>query len=351
MRKGKYLGGEFPLFSFFRYTTATKHSESYLFPEVIENRKRLIFESGTDAICALIMSYWKIVNPASFRIWVPVHYCGQTITRIDKLLKKYVFQFEFFFFDTADQLLSEEFNKGDVVIWVHFNKYQAFESALLHKLSSAGAYLLEDFVLASFDINKVKGHGAVNSLRKISPLSLSVSYTADAIKEPQYIPDYNESRKMAALKKTVFEQCGDLAIEEAFLNDFRNAEKVLENRDILGGASVEDKCLFHVVDWPGVLQRRKENYQVLLSEINIDSKYILPGEYQYLMLSLPHRNAVRKDFFNANVFPPIHWVDSKAVLSERQLSLPIDQRYSKTDMIHLAKLANKLFVDNGIKGV
>ena len=338
----KNLGGDFSLLSILPFVGSNQD----FFPPSIGDNKCSFFETGTDAICALILAHWEDNNKINYCIWFPLHYCGQTILRIKQILYNYRCALKFSYYEQQADLENYKFDKGDIIIWVHFNCFFPLQPFTTEYLKNKGVYILEDFVLAPFDINKLTGNAAVNSLRKITPLSLSMVYSKHSFPDYKFSPAYSDERRIAAWQKSVFEMDSKAALEVTFLERFHNAERILNERLTIHIASKEDEVLFKKIDWGKIFYTRKRNYSILLAELNSQDLNILSGEYLFLMLSLQGRDKVRKALFVENIFPPIHWSDSQSPLSKTQLSIPIDQRYSEPDMLQLAELLKKVIKIN-----
>jgi len=338
----KNIGGDFSLLSILPFVG----SKEDFFPESIGDNKCSFFETGTDAICALILAHWEHNNKINYCIWFPIHYCGQTILRIKQVLYNYGCALKFSYYEQHADLKDYNFDKGDIIIWVHFNCFSPLQTFTTEHLKNKGVFILEDFVLAPFDINELTGNAAVNSLRKITPLSLSMVYSKYSFPDYKFSPAYSDERRIAAWQKSVFEMDSKAALEVTFLERFHNAERILNKRLTIQIASKEDEVLLKIIDWSKILETRKRNYSLLLAKLHSLNLDVLPGEYQFLMLSLSERDNVRKALFVENVFSPIHWADAQSKLSKTQLSIPIDQRYSEPEMLHLAELLKKIIKIN-----
>ena len=334
----KNIGGDFSLLSILPFVG----SKEDFFPESIGDNKCSFFETGTDAICALILAHWEHNNKINYCIWFPIHYCGQTILRIKQVLYNYGCALKFSYYEQHADLKDSKFDKGDIIIWIHFNCFFPLQTFTIEHLKNKGVFILEDFVLAPFDINKISGNAAVNSLRKITPLTLSVVYSTYSFFDYKFSPAYSDERRIAAWQKSVFEMDSKAALEVTFLERFHNADRILNKRLTIQIASKEDEVLLKNIDWSKILETRKRNYSLLLVKLHSLNLDVLPGEYQFLMLSLPERDKVRKALFVENVFSPIHWADAQSKLSKTQLSIPIDQRYFEPDILHLAELLKKI---------
>ena len=313
------------------------------FPAVIDRRECKIFETGTDSICAIILAYWKTQQKGAHTVWFPRHFCGQTLSRIRNILSSLGYEANINLYDTDTDLFDLSFEGNDVLIWVHFNRYTAISDVIRRELKCRDVFLLEDFVLASFDICKVVGDAAINSLRKISPLNISLAYSSMPLESYEPSSAYAELRRNAAWKKTVFEIIPEEQLENEFLQCFKNAEEILEGRQNIHCPVTEDLLLFERIDWEKILELRRSNYHVLHNRLSLTEETIVPGEYQYLMLKLNERDSIRKKLFDVGIYAPVHWLDSHSYLKNSLLSIPIDQRYNASDMFGVADFLTNLW--------
>ncbi len=101
-------------------------------------------------------------------------------------------------------------------------------------------------------------------------------------------------------------------------------------------------------DYRSIAERRKTNYQTLLQMLG---EYALFGDLQdgVVPLGFPvrlrNRDEVRRQLFEENIYPPVHWTIDGSVpkafagshkLSRQILTLVCDQRYDRSDMERMA---------------
>jgi hypothetical protein len=99
----------------------------------------------------------------------------------------------------------------------------------------------------------------------------------------------------------------------------------------------QDITLAHKYDWNKILVRRKENASLLRHLIANLQLHILESSELFVMIELKNRDYVREKLRLSQIFAPVHWINSlDAHKSKSILSLPIDQRYSTTDMTRIA---------------
>ena len=174
MGLSKKIGGDFSLLSILPFIG----SNNNYFSDSITGRNRHIFETATDSICAILLHHWKSIDKNEFSVWFPLHFCDQTIFRIKNILSNYGSIPKFQFYNTEFELAGQSFLKDDAVLWVHFNRFIPIPTELGDSFKKHNVFVIEDFVLAPFDIYKLTGDAAFNSLRKLSPLNVSVTYSS-----------------------------------------------------------------------------------------------------------------------------------------------------------------------------
>jgi len=115
--------------------------------------------------------------------------------------------------------------------------------------------------------------------------------------------------------------------------------------------------LMHAVDWRMVSQQRRDNYQLLASELGQIALYpeltsdVVPLGFP---IRLKDRDRIRQALFAEKIYPQVHWSIKGVVPSEfeashrlayEMMTLPCDQRYNKSDMERVVselKLCSKI---------
>ncbi|MBO89843.1 MAG: hypothetical protein CMP14_10010 [Rickettsiales bacterium] len=140
--------------------------------------------------------------------------------------------------------------------------------------------------------------------------------------------------------------------EKFYLDAFEAVEKVLSNKsetDILPNWVVS---MVAGVDWSEVAAARLTNLEVLIA--NLSNRFVAPVStfapseipLGYPILS-ENRDELRRNLASRRIFCPIHWPLPAEVssaqfpeaysLSEKIMTLPLDQRYKIEDMVQLAE--------------
>jgi hypothetical protein len=107
-------------------------------------------------------------------------------------------------------------------------------------------------------------------------------------------------------------------------------------------------AILQVVDWTKVKERRRQNYEFLLSELGDLAIFPdLPSDVVPLgfPIRVQNRDRVRRSLFGEQIYPPLHWDIAGFVpaefagshyLANEIMTLPCDQRYGRGDMQHMA---------------
>ncbi len=332
----KPIGGNFSLTDSDAFIRS-KSNDSFrdFFPEKINERHLLRFETGTDSLAFIILDIFK--KNGNIPVFFPNHYCGDTIER----LKLKVQDLKIHFYSDLTEL---QLSSPQIIIWNHFNKYLTVPERIIKQKNSV---CIEDFVHVPLDINKTKGQYAFNSLRKFCNLELSLAYGDFSVTktiETDATSNYYSQKKIAEVEKANWQSSTEKVVEESFLEHFKLAEKELHNEDIQSANTIETEKL-NYYQFEKILDIRRLNYAYLKKELaSIDTIQIIEGEYMFLMIQIQNRDALRKELFDNAIFPPIHWLDSRNdELSKTLLSLPIDQRYNENDLKRIVTVIKSFY--------
>lgn len=132
---------------------------------------------------------------------------------------------------------------------------------------------------------------------------------------------------------------------QAAYADFQRNEEVLDNQPPKRMSHLTQRIL-ESVNYPDCIKHRRENYGILhdsLKDINnfkadIITDLDVPMVYPFLLSG----NAVKHKLIEHGIFVATYWPGQKdqgygAELEEFLVPLPIDQRYSRNDMIYIAQ--------------
>jgi hypothetical protein len=188
-----------------------------------------------------------------------------------------------------------------------------------------------------------------NSLRKISQVAdFSLIYSNFPIvkMEKLKLPLFSSLKYEAKHLKDEYLSTGK-GDEREYLSLFSKAETLLNNS--IGIYQASENSLCEAIEFYSNLATEKkvryENYMTLKSMLGERELKIKAPFYSFLPVLLSNRDEVRRKLMGENIFLAIHWPDCKEMqnkLSSYIISVPLDSRYSKTDMIRLGSLIKEL---------
>jgi dTDP-4-amino-4,6-dideoxygalactose transaminase len=136
----------------------------------------------------------------------------------------------------------------------------------------------------------------------------------------------------------------------------QQSDRILDRRCVLRSASPASLLLWQVWNWRQSWDARRRNFQYLLERwprkagtplYRALSDEICPLGFP---VRTSNRCSVRERLIRHQVYPPVHWLLPKQVdpgefadsarLADEELTIPIDQRYSLTDMEHILEAAD-----------
>jgi hypothetical protein len=124
----------------------------------------------------------------------------------------------------------------------------------------------------------------------------------------------------------------------------------VENESCLDRLSVTDdwvnRWFFNRLFRPEIKRIRRDNYRYLAERLG--SLRLLSDDDLYFTMPivLPDRSTrdrLRQELIRWRIYCPVHWETESHPLSERILSLPIDQRYRLTEMEIIVKSIERFF--------
>jgi hypothetical protein len=340
----KPIGGDFDSASSIEFALSEKGDYEFFFPETLAVRRRAFFETATDSLAAIVLGlYTKYNLPINLRF--PVHYCFETIFRLDGKLKTTLsLNYSSFASYTEIKFSPDQTN---IILFNHFNVYNDSQAAEIHKFRENGWETIEDFVHAPLDITRTTANHSFNSLRKLTDIEVSVAYSDSiSIFPTSKASEYYKIKKQAAELKADFLLRGDASVEEEYLGLFKKAENLLNRHEIVLANPDEIERL-KKMDWHALLRKRIINYNYLSSKISTErSIRILPGKYMYVVARPNARDELRRYMFKEGIYPAIHWPDSESEIKYEILSFHIDQRYGKPDLDRTIKAVQEFYSNN-----
>jgi hypothetical protein len=337
----KQIGGSFATLDNFLFIKdrPSEDQELSYFPS-IKKKCKAYFETGADALAAILNEVSEKLQ--DFDVWFPENYCQHTIERVRiKSTGTYTIKY---FGGNGEFDAVQSRDRASVFVFVHFNAYDKRIVKLIEMVRSAyNSVTVEDFVHAPFEIGLHYADYAFNSMRKIASIDVGVCYRNKEYHNPHSESEYFLLRRRAADLKSKYLITGESHLEEVYLELYQKAEQSLNSETIYPAQSSEIDKLSEL-DFDKILKKRRDNYACLSALIDKRTPVkVLSGDYMFLMLEVPERDALRKELFDNQIYAPVHWADSGSSISESILSLPIDQRYDTNDMKRIAASVNSFF--------
>jgi hypothetical protein len=204
------------------------------------------------------------------------------------------------------------------------------------------AIIIEDDVQAFYEFEKdLNGvNFKFTSLRKTFAVpDGGLVKTNHSLPKLDAINSFGQYKAAAALLKSMRE--GNFN-DDIYLELFDKGETLIDS-ELECGMSPIAKKLYSYVDEERVKVRRLNNARYLIEELaKLGINPLLPLTGCHVPLFVPillkDRDAVRKAFFKEEIYCPVHWplegmkLQRGKFMAENELSLIIDQRYTRADM-------------------
>jgi hypothetical protein len=323
----KYIGGEYASHDLDKFILEDNQMLYDYFPESLNGKKRVFFETGTDALAYIISEKCKVQK--DLHIWIPENYCMETIERLRSKLNIVDVKIVNVFKYNSTEQINSTIGILNCILLLHYNCFSNISKFNFGK----DFFVVEDFVQAPFDIKKSRSDYAINSLRKFCNLEIAVAYVDTSAKvDKMSNSSYFEFKKKAELIKTAFFKSNNSAFEIEYLNLFKRANDELFTTTIQSANPSEIDRLTKM-KFDEILKRRISNYNYLKAKlVSIEPIQIIKGEYMYFMIKCEKRNELKKFLANEKIFTAIHWLDANSNETENSLSIHIDHRYGFSDL-------------------
>ncbi len=211
-----------------------------------------------------------------------------------------------------------------------------------------GVIILDD-VQALWDLkNKHNADYVFSSYRKWLPVP-----DGSPVQTLRDIKDYSDRKNEFSINKVIgsllkFYRNYEEVNDEDYLHFFEDGESKLDVNWNCKPSSFSMNILNNI-DYDFIEKRRKENfsylyeklpYEILNGDIAVDYKKIVDNSSipMFFPVFLTKRNELRRELMKNNIFCPVHWPLENNKISEKELSLVIDQRYSQEDMERVVKV-------------
>ena len=299
------------------------------------------YSSGRAALYQ-ILKYLKQEKGAT-SVLLPDYMCSSILVPLQKL------GLDYSFYPINEQLelerncFAELYRTGSVVLLINYYGLQDLSAQIKAiRAIDENTIIIEDDVQAYYEFKKPLGDVdfKFTSLRKTFAVPdgglVKTKHNLPKAESPNMFGQYKAA---AALLKSMRE--GNFN-DNIYLEMFEKGESLIDD-DLECGMSLIAEKLHSYVDDERVKVRRLNNATYLIDELNkLSINPLLPLKDNHVPLFIPvvlkNRDSVRKALFQKEIFCPVHWpldgmkVKRGELMSQTELSLIIDQRYSRNDM-------------------
>ncbi len=331
--------------SFFEYPNVGDLGNSPVEREFLKDAHLLA--SGRDAFAFL----GKLLGRR--KMLVPDYFCPHTASFISKY-----FDIERYKDTPGEPPVLNTLSKGCVLLAVNTFGMHNPGRCDIGKLRN-DIILIEDHSHAPFSKYAYESSAdyCIASLRKTLPLG-SGAYLKPKANMPalQILGDGENQDAIfykAARKKKSYLNEG-LGNKLEFLSLFNELEDIVENNSSVRAMGRESRDMLLALNIRKLQNIRADNFFLFKGIVNVPllNKNIAEANSVFnpvlLLDSLKIRDALRRHLIEEKIYPPIHWSplgagdiskESKS-LSERVLTIPLDHRYSKSEVERVAKVIN-----------
>lgn len=300
------------------------------------------YASGRAALYQILKSLGKKVN----KIWFPDWLCHTMVDAAKQAGIEYTFYaLDDFFQASLSALDASVFKDGDLVLLINYFGLQDLTgTAKVIKDAYPNSIVIEDDVQAYYSFAETTNPYAdyrFTSLRKTFAIpDGGLVYTKrpmPLVTQPNTFAKYKIDAGVMKLHR------GEQGVkDEDYLALFEKGSALIDD-NYESMMSYDAEMLFVGTDFQWVKQKRQENAAYLIEGLNslgIKTMIDVPNDSVPLFVPiwLEDRDAIRKSMFQHEVFCPVHWpleglsLKKGAEMAQHELSLIVDQRYSKEDM-------------------
>lgn len=278
---------------------------------------------------------------ASGRAWLPNYLCESVLN----VFKARAFSISFY--DVSEELIcappSTLLKAGDIVLFIHY--FGASNDSALEWIGELpdGVWVIEDAVQRPvFGRAFPRSDFMLTSLRKFTPQPdgalLGSRHRLDQVTLDEASERFVSSRALGKLLR------GGDGQESAFLQLFEQSEALLDNELAIRKISALSRFLMERTDFSAAANIRLENEKILRAALRtLEGVTPLIDDFREqsplgfpITVSPGRRNEVRHHMAREGIFCPVHWPVEGHALSQKILTLPLDQRYGAKDMKRIA---------------
>lgn len=270
------------------------------------------------------------------RVFLPYYSCEVLLEPFEKL------GVETSFYHINQSLEPEQsvaLKDSEAILYInYFGLKQDFVTTLA---ATYGKQLIVDNTQA-FYAKPIEGIDTFYSCRKFFGVPDGAYLYCDARLDEELEQDHSWERMTHLLKRI------DVSAEAAYA-DFREQSVKLKNNPIRTMSNLSHRIMASI-DFSGVAERRRQNYQFLDKALSNKNGMSLPLATDTVPMVYPFLTAdmqLRQRLIDSKVYIATYWPNvldrcdensTEETLTQQLLPIPIDQRYGSEDMVRIMKL-------------
>ena len=273
------------------------------------------------------------------KVYLPYYTCGVVLEPFKKLGIPY----EFYHIDINLEIRDSFALKADEAL-LYVNYYGLKQRYVEQLAEKTGERLIVDNTQA-FYAKPIAGIDTFYTCRKFFGVPDGAYLYTDKKLEEELEQDLSYERMLSLTKRI------DLGAEAGYA-DFREVTKALVGQPIKRMSNLTQR-LIQGIDYTGIAQQRRANFQQLHDALGKSNTLSLPREDDAVPMVYPYLASVkglREKLIENKVFVARYWPnvlewtkknDIEYLLAYQMQPLPIDQRYGEEDMEWIITLINK----------
>ena len=331
INENKKIGGEFEI----------NLSNLINFNPFKEHYNHFLFSNGRSALAFLLQLLKK---EKKHTIHLPFYICPSVVQ------VSIAAGFKIKFYELDDNLLFpiyyiEEIGFDEILIIVNYFGFTDDNKIIKQiKRDRNDITIIGDHVQSFWTLNKSEADYTFTSLRKHFPvpdgaLLFSNNFTFSIPDIPENIFYY--SKLIGSILKS--QQLPD----EIYLYYLNKGESLIHDSSNFNKASLLSHYLFESLNFKQISSRRKENCKYIYeSDLKDEVEFVFNYSEDIIPMNIPvivkNRNIVLNKLKKCGIFLPVHWTINdynntstmSKFMSENEMSLIVDQRYSNEDMLY-----------------
>lgn len=319
----KPIGGYFEL---------ADREAGYGFP----HKKGILLNTGRNALEYILKSLGTVR-----KVYLPYYTCEVVLEPLRRLSIPWEFYHINKHFEMVEQVILSD---GEYII---LNNYLGIKDQYVEKMSSVyGERMIVDCAQAFFSpvINGVKCFYSARKYVGVSDGGVAYPFTGKGFCEDLEFDDSSSHSEHLMIRKEKGAEAG--------FSTYREDEEKLNEQPIRRMSLYTRDILLHI-NYVKIIEQRCKNYSFLAESLNDNNLLHLPDNCSFACpLAYPFMvesaSDLRKKLIDNKVFVPKFWPNSiiqdemedDVILSEMILPLPIDQRYTTSDMRRIVDIIN-----------